>query len=714
MKRIVSIWVLLLAVPAAAAWPVNVSFGMGWGGCYRPMEWTPVELTLVSTLKENVDAQIRLSVDQDSLNELNIYHDSVLLPKSPRYVPLVTKVAFAADSCKISIQSQKKGLLYYGDKPIYDYSTSSMQLTQVDQWDTLIGVVRRPGVRTFGLKEFPQRTQSSNATRYGKVYVREKALSQLPMDWTGYVSLDALVLYDLDLNILRPEQCSAIAEWVRRGGSVMMILGSLPLPADNPLTQLLPVTVQADRKVTIPWATLRQWGASGDLETQQSVRPLVDIPAGWRAETFGTDHTLYAHGKVGFGRVGVLGLNPAFVKGQQRENLAQFWIARFRPLILMRTLEYGTPQEPDYYYGSWGLEYEQGSEAQGSEAVLDYLYDIEELKPLSIWWVIGLLLALGVLLGPIDYLLLRSIGKLPWTWVTSVVIVVGFSAAAYYGVRMIRAGSGQVRLVSVVDGVADSTDGKGMHSAQRSCRTSFTGIFAPISDDYQLSDTHPRGWWSGLAPTSTGMMTSYEQTSASREIHCAQTGDGGNLPVSLPINIWSMQSLLDESPGELLPIAARAVHQGSQLGFDVENRCPNTIQGGYIRMANGRAVAFGEILPGDTLRVDGPVKVMGNWDSCLHAVPSYDRDQDAYYSGDESFSRPAYDFHPDMAMFARGTIRRTRAIERHLEDGGAVVVVFFRGSPPPARLASSSDYVHLEIVRLVLPAEAVRGDQRND
>ncbi len=63
--------------------------------------------------------------------------------------------------------------------------------------------------------------------------------------------------------------------------------------------------------------------------------------------------------------------------------------------------------------------YAPGLEQESTGRILDYLYAIDEMRPLSIGWVVLLLVLLAVLLGPVDYLVLKRLDRLPLTWVTS-------------------------------------------------------------------------------------------------------------------------------------------------------------------------------------------------------------------------------------------------------------------------------------------------------
>jgi hypothetical protein len=89
--------------------PFNVDVFFGWGGCYRPMEWTPVEINIQGNLKEPFEGSLVLSARQDELNTMNLVHPFVLTPEIPLHIPLVTKLAFATDKCAVRIEGQRDG-----------------------------------------------------------------------------------------------------------------------------------------------------------------------------------------------------------------------------------------------------------------------------------------------------------------------------------------------------------------------------------------------------------------------------------------------------------------------------------------------------------------------------------------------------------------------------------------------------------------------------
>jgi len=101
------VFVLASVDTASAESPFNVDCFFGWGGCYRPMEWTPVEIGISSILTEPFAGSLNVSAQQDGLNTLNIAHTFVLTPDIPLHIPLVTKLAFAADKCTVKIADER-------------------------------------------------------------------------------------------------------------------------------------------------------------------------------------------------------------------------------------------------------------------------------------------------------------------------------------------------------------------------------------------------------------------------------------------------------------------------------------------------------------------------------------------------------------------------------------------------------------------------------
>jgi hypothetical protein len=312
---------------------------------------------------------------------------------------------------------------------------------------------------------------------------------------------------------------------------------------------------------------------------------------------------------------------------------------------------------------------------------MEFLY--QEIKPLSIWWVILLLAGLALLLGPVDYKLLKRYGRLPWTWLTCTFWIILFTIGAYFGVQYLRGGQLELRVVSVLDGIDNSN---------HVWSTAYCGLFAPKSDDYRLKDLQKNQWWSGIAPTehSIGMRG---QERIGKRIYCLQH-DGGNLPYSLPVNIWDVQCLLNESSLERFPFDAQIERRGEEVVIEITNESKSRMQGGYVLLDDRHGARFGPVRAGATKQFRSRVARMRGWGAF----------REEYYSDQDSRRRgPSVRFRKESAFFAQGCLQRTQALDAYLQCGAAVVCVEY--DQPPVSFAldgRSYSHNHIQLARLVV------------
>ena len=689
--------------------PFNVDFFCGWDGCFRPMEWTPVEIEIGSTLTEPFEGNLHMSAQQDGLNTMNIVHDFALTPDIRLYVPLVTKIAFYAQESRLSITNKRGRVQWSQDFNLSMTRDGARPTTVVNENDMLVGLV---GQAKADLLRLGQKSFCTSYRGRGIVYVKTKLPRMVPWDWTGFVSLDLLILYDPDWERFKPQQLNGIAQWVSNGGRLLVVLGSHPLPPDSPVANLIPFDTGKVQQVTISAADLRNWGFSGLQPETVTCWPLTPKPQARVYDTEITDDkgSLFATCCVGFGRVGVLAFDPATISGRQRANAAPFWVGRIaavvedpiaarippketsRPGRLLGPggsyaarfagrsirLDVAEVESPDNRSRSY--EYRTGTAQAASNSIMEYLYT--GIKPLSIWWVILLLTALALLLGPIDYKILKRKDRLPLTWLTCAFWITIFTVGAYYGVQFLRAGDMELRLVSVVDGIDDGPAWATVHS----------GLFAPYSANYRFDGVAENQWWSGIAPTQEREWA-YNRETGGRRIYCVQK-DGSSLPYSVPINIWTVQCLLTESPVEQMPFDARLTRHGDRLMLEIDNRSNAAIIGGYLLMADDRGLDFGRVEAASKKQFEGPSRSISAWRNLNLA-----RGSQYYYEGGTRHRR----FKNENAFFAQGSLQRTEAIHAYLAHGAAVVVVEYDKAPVPFTVKGrSSRYEHIQLARLVV------------
>lgn len=725
MFRIVVIFLLVLTWAAGAQGSrkaeFNVDFFCGWDGHYRPMEWTPVEIGISTDLTEPFAGSFVLSAQQDGLNTMNIIHTFVLTPDIPLNLPLVTKLAFGIGNCDLRIRDERGRTRWEYEVDIYGFSPESRLLRVVQEEDLLIGLVGQP---QFGLLRLPRETVCVSDRGQGKVCLGPKVPRMTPWDWTGFTSLDVLVVCDPDWSLLRPQQSKAICEWVSNGGTLLVVLGQHPLPQENPLADLIPFHLGEPREVGIPSEALEQWGLDPSQSETVMAWPLFPKSTALLSKTVRAPSAgyLYGLGYVGFGRVAVLGLDPSELSEEQTRHTAKFWTTHIGTCLDERQdkLDLGSGRRPDQMRVSAGRNRaivltedapEQGTNRpnqnrfrigiaqNANNQVMEHLYQLRQMRPLSIWWVILTLSALAVLLGPVDYIVLKRLDKLPYTWLTSTGWIVLFTVGAYYGVQELRGGKMQLRAVSVLDGIADSNC---------AWATYYTGLFAPRSDDYRLAGLGAKQWWSAVAP-SREEVWAHQREAGMRQIHCLQA-DGQNLPVSVPINIWTVQSLLGQGPLDRMPFTANVERRDGRVAVEICNTSDNSLRSGFV-LFRDTYINFGPVPAGATRTFDGRPLPFNPW----REAGRYERIRGRRNPPPETWIRLDMPQYPNSlgsligdAFMAQGCLDRTLAMHACLDLGAALVCAEFEGAPAPFSVEKHSyDVDHIQYARqLVFPKES--------
>lgn len=734
---------LIAASPAVGKTELNVDFSIGWGGCYRPMEWTPIEIGITAArLAKPLQGTLSLSADADELTVMQVTDTFVLLPERRTYRPMVTKFAMGADHCSLKISDRTGRTVYSRRRDLW----GGTGITVLETKDVLVGYSGRSG---FGLARLGQNSQGLLARQDGNVYVKGKLTRLLPWDWTGYAPLDLLVLYDPDWLAMNEAQSKAICQWVSNGGRLLIVLGSRPLPASNPIAGMLPLKLGKPGELTVSLQKLdlHQTGHRDPHPKFKATRDKTGTGHGdgsdWIVnvaeaqavicrtltatdqrktrlfESYGSGHNLLAIAAVGFGRVAVLGFDPAQFEATPSTQASAFWVHVMQKLlpgnnddqncrqILLRT---GYDRDNTEYQGTAGYYYYEGSRAvQAADIVMGHLLSIPEMRPISIWWVVGLLGTLAVLLGPVDYLVLKRLDRLPWTWVTSACYIAAFTVAAYYVVDNLRAGEMQVRAVSLIDAVQGS-DG--------AWSTTYAGVFAPRSKSYHLDGLGDSQWWSTISPTG---QHSWRRGGgmATRQIYCRQR-DGYNHPVIVPINIWSMQCLLGESyiahsdvsatlqlpPG----CSSKSLQPGDRVVLSITNHGKTAIDQGTVALARGLQAGFSRVPPGETKRFTITLTSTQNGQPRGMRTNAIESIQDIPNYGPGL----GYQAYLRAACLALGADRRTPGIQDYVDNGAAVVYACYRDAPRCFSVTGENcRFNHIRMVRLVVfpqPAKPADAD----
>ncbi len=708
----VSAWASCLH--AAKDTEFDATFECGWDGYYRPMEWTPVEVGITSDLKEPFAGVFTLGARQDGLNTMNISQSFVLMPGLSHSISLVTKFAFGAAECEMVIRDDRGRVRSRHTRTMWDFSPQNRLLRAVHDQDMLIGLI---GPGHFGLLRLPKETVCTSGRGQGLVHVGSMRLQATPWDWTGFVSLDLLVLCDPDWSLLKPQQVRAICDWISNGGCVLLILGRHPLPQDSPLKAAIPWQIGEPRQMQIPSETMQKWGLDSQHTQPVTGWPLMpkpDAPIAGRIKQ-GTE-PLFGTGRIGFGRIAVLAFEPSQLNDSHAPRAAAFWTrliadclgggshvvggatgsqtqtmmaeaGRGRSIMLAPPADPQSGEVSRSNPGPYDNRHRIGVAHSAANRVMNYLFELRQMQPLSIWWVILTLTALAVLLGPFDYWILKRLDKQPYTWLTSTAWIAVFTVGAYYGVQWLRAGSMELRAVTVLDGIADSNC---------TWATCYAGVFAPRSDEYHLEGLTPNQWWSGIAPMQEEIWAQQREVGV-RQIYCRQA-DGGNLPTSLPISIWTVQSLLCEWMPKQMPFSATITRKDGGMTIEVANTSGSDIQMGCVLFGESCA-DLGSVPAHTTKQFALRTRPFRLWSR----QPVTDSNRRASNMWPEvPLPRMPSVFHgvADNVFFAQGCLDRTLGMYSCLDAETAVVCVTFEKAPAPFAIKGRQyDVNHIHYAR---------------
>ncbi len=318
-----------------------------------------------------------------------------------------------------------------------------------DPGQLVIGVVaERPGplVAALGRLRDPAGPQPA---------VVQLTVADLPERPEAWSALDRLVWQDVDAGRLSAEQLAALRTWLAGGGRLTIVGGSggLGLLGGFP-DELLPfrptVTIDVD-----PEAVRGLLG--GTLPRGAEALPaLAGSPAaGARALAGSGDRAIVGDRPFGSGAVTLAGFDPSTPWLAESTSVDVLWAS----LVPAR----GTARTP-LIVGDDGI-------------LVSLLGTLPALALPSIEGLLLLLLGYILLIGPVNYLVLRRLDRREWAWVTMPVLVVGFTVAAFAIGFVLRGTDVIVNQIALVR-AAPGTD-----AAQAQV---YLGIFSPTRGSYEV------------------------------------------------------------------------------------------------------------------------------------------------------------------------------------------------------------------------------------
>ena len=277
-------------------------------------------------------------------------------------------------------------------------------------------------------------------------------VGDLPERLEGWATLDRLIWQDVDSNTLTDGQLAALRGWIAGGGRLIIAGGTAGIGTLSGFPDdILPYRPTA----TVDVAPTTIAGLVGPLPASA-----VDLPAyagdlgRGRALATSGDRIVAGELDYGSGSVTILGFDPTTTWLAASRDVESMW----RRLLPTRT---------------GGAPVITSDDSQ----IVSAVGQLASLALPPIGWLIVLLGGYILLIGPINYVVLRSLDRRELAWITMPVLIAVFAVSAYgFGIAL-RGSDLIVNEVAIVRGAPGATEG----TAQV-----YLGIFSPSRATYQV------------------------------------------------------------------------------------------------------------------------------------------------------------------------------------------------------------------------------------
>jgi hypothetical protein len=475
----------------------------------------------------------------------------------------------------------------------------------------------------------------------------------LPDRWFGYQAADILVLATASdafvKDLLEPGAAprrKALGEWVRRGGKLVVSAGrNRQLVADlldqMPLSEfdkqpLIDCKIEGiSPRKSLP--VLTRWATEGKESppTLNGVeltvlRPNARPDEGPRAEPVnvlireaaqpGGDKEgvpVVLHTACGLGRVILLGFDPETPPFSTWSGQKTFWEK------LEAELEPLAPKGQGEQGGIGGrrinIPNNLGNFDQTMELGVDLkrgLESFQEVPVISFGWVALFILVYIIIVGPLDYLILKKVFKrLELTWITFPTVVLVISVAAYFTAYSLKGDDLRINKIDVVD--------IDLHGpAPQAYGATWVTLFSPRIQNYTIGVEPAAPKWADEpgkgGPASPPLVTVMDGSDNSMERMGSQSlfrrpyayaADGSGLE-GVAIPVWSMKTFSARwragvTPGKA-PVDAELRHSRDKNDPALLGRVQNHLP---VELCDVTLVYKGRAYPAPSVPPDGFIAV---------------------------------------------------------------------------------------------------------
>jgi hypothetical protein len=562
---------------------MTASAGFGEDGSYAMGQWFPVRVTLDNPAGAG-DRRVRVEVNllgeyTGSSNQVGVYARDVDLPSPSRKE--VTLYTFASNfTHSIAVRLSQDGTTIASTNVPVDPQepVNSAIVGVVSSDSSLLNLYE--GEQVGNPEQVPLSSRwgapPSTTQEAARATIAHLAPEHIPPLTTGLNSLAALIVDDVETGALSQEQRDAVTSWVARGGT--LVVTTRPGGADTlaGFSDILPVSASGTRNLSglngLSDMVATPLEASGSFIVPEA-RLRTDVVGAPRVLAAQDGVPLVAMRDLGRGQVVYLAVSPGVepLKGWDGTvPLVKRLLAEHPIRLGNDAAQYGMPTTVFDTYGS--------------------IFDLPGLDLPEPLLLAAFMFIYILLVGPINYVILKRMRRAELAWVTIPIMVAIFAAVAYFIGLQSKGGE----LLTIRGNVVHTTPGLDTAETQQ-----YLGVFSPIRRTYRLqvgseslaSEINPYGY-------------DYGSSSANGKPPVVLASSSSTTIEDVNVNTWSLRSFMAESTVRAeSPLEANLRLGDNRIVGTVRNRSENGLQD--VVLIRGRAVQYvGYLAPGGEAPVD--------------------------------------------------------------------------------------------------------------
>lgn len=549
---------------------ITIRVRAAYAGVYRVNEWFPLTIELRN---DGADVRGELEWSLIDQNDGPVFRSQIDLPRGSQkrmHVALLSRSFSRNAHVRIIVNGQT-----------ITQSTISLEPIDVDTY--LLAVISNDPTLLNVLNNF-------QLSRAPTTRVQHITLDELPEQAASLRAVNTLVLHNIDSAQLSAQQRAALHSWVTLGGQLIVSGGVQGQLSAAGVADLLPAIIRSTlhegsiEKVlelgSAPLPSGAQTASLNDLEPHANARDVIGDGLIWEQH-------------IGAGKSLVIAFDLSLLRGWQDE-----------PMLWKNVLQAQAQFIPTLDLNN-----------SGSDLIRRSLQLPGLSLPPTIYLVMFLFFYI-LLIGPLNYLLLRQLKRLEWAWI-SIPVLVAIVVAGLYAFGFATRG-GQSKLIQL--SVVQASEGE-----QKAQLSAFIGLFSPFRSSYTL----------GL-PAQSLVLDQERWNSNNPSAPVQLSTNTVDIPDAL-VDVSSVRSFSAESSIDINSIVESHLDLSNETVSTITSRHSQTLRDVLI-VHEEKVSNLGDIQPGQTLSFNMNSQVIFPWGANLNETGLFNRNMvlTSLFNGDHT------------------------------------------------------------------------------